>query len=206
MDRDEITTIITNYGGKITTGISKKTKYVIIGEEAGPKKLATAIEYNIPTLSEDDFLNLIRDKSSFDNNKNSTTNITPKKSTKIKTEKSPKIKTENASKVADIIIKEHSDNRVTNSTTDAKRKLEINKNEIVTPKKIMKIDKNETKLPINKSVITAAAAAGADITDDNNKTWVDKYKPTNTKQIIGQQGAASNCVKYVCILLSIYFH
>ena len=38
---------------------SSKTSYVVLGENAGPSKIAALKKHNIPTLSEDEFLNLI---------------------------------------------------------------------------------------------------------------------------------------------------
>lgn len=40
LERDEATDIIKKYGGKVTTNISGRTSYVIVGEEAGESKLA----------------------------------------------------------------------------------------------------------------------------------------------------------------------
>jgi replication factor C subunit 1 len=38
---------------------SSKTDYVVLGDNAGPSKLAALKKHNIKTLSEDEFLNLI---------------------------------------------------------------------------------------------------------------------------------------------------
>ena len=40
LEREEATDIIKKYGGKVTTNISGKTSYIIVGEEAGESKLA----------------------------------------------------------------------------------------------------------------------------------------------------------------------
>ena len=40
LEREEIGDIIKKYGGKVTTSISGRTSYVIVGEEAGESKLA----------------------------------------------------------------------------------------------------------------------------------------------------------------------
>lgn len=44
---------------KVTAGPSGKTSYVVLGENAGPSKLAKIKAHNIKTLTEDEFLNLI---------------------------------------------------------------------------------------------------------------------------------------------------
>ena len=42
LEREEMTEIIQKLGGKVTTSLSKKTKYLVVGEEAGESKLAKA--------------------------------------------------------------------------------------------------------------------------------------------------------------------
>ena len=53
--RDEATEKIELFGGKASGSVSKKTTYVVVGENAGSKE-RKARELNIPILSEDDFL------------------------------------------------------------------------------------------------------------------------------------------------------
>jgi len=56
--RDEATEKIEFFGGKVSGSVSKKTTYVIVGENAGSKE-RKARELNIPVLSEDEFLEMI---------------------------------------------------------------------------------------------------------------------------------------------------
>ena len=56
--RDEITALIEKLGGKVSGSVSKKTSYVVAGEDAG-SKLKKANELGIPVLSEDDFEKMI---------------------------------------------------------------------------------------------------------------------------------------------------
>ena len=57
--RDEATEKIELYGGKASGSVSKKTTYVVVGENAGSKE-RKARELGIPILSEDDFLEMIK--------------------------------------------------------------------------------------------------------------------------------------------------
>lgn len=57
--RDEASEKIELMGGKVSGSVSKKTSYVVVGENAGSKE-RKARELNIPILSEDDFLELIQ--------------------------------------------------------------------------------------------------------------------------------------------------
>ncbi len=57
--REEATEKIELFGGKASGSVSKKTTYVVVGENAGSKE-RKARELGIPILSEDDFLNMIQ--------------------------------------------------------------------------------------------------------------------------------------------------
>lgn len=58
-NRDTATEMIEKYGGKVSGSVSKKTNYVIVGENAGSKE-RKARELGIPILSEDEFLEMIQ--------------------------------------------------------------------------------------------------------------------------------------------------
>ena len=57
--REEATEKIELFGGKAAGSVSKKTSYVVVGENAGSKE-RKARELGIPILSEDDFLEMIQ--------------------------------------------------------------------------------------------------------------------------------------------------
>jgi DNA ligase (NAD+) len=57
--RNEIKALIEKNGGKNVSSISKKTDYVLAGENMGPAKLKKAEDLEIPIISEVDFKNLI---------------------------------------------------------------------------------------------------------------------------------------------------
>ena len=57
--REEATEKIELFGGKASGSVSKKTTYVVVGENAGSKE-RKARELGIPILSEDDFLAMIQ--------------------------------------------------------------------------------------------------------------------------------------------------
>ncbi|MFP4297895.1 MAG: NAD-dependent DNA ligase LigA [Spirulinaceae cyanobacterium] len=58
LSRKEAETLIKNAGGKISSSVSKKTDYVVVGEKAG-SKLTKAQELGIPILSEDQLQELM---------------------------------------------------------------------------------------------------------------------------------------------------
>ena len=58
--RDEAAALIERRGGKASTSVSKKTTYVVAGENAG-SKLRKANELQIPVLTEDQFAAMLED-------------------------------------------------------------------------------------------------------------------------------------------------
>lgn len=90
MERDEASAVIKSFGGRVTSALSRKTNYIIAGDESGPAKLAKAEELNITILNEDDLLDLIREKSGM-----------PTLKKKVKEEKTSPVKKEKKSPMED---------------------------------------------------------------------------------------------------------
>lgn len=57
--REEASNVIESHGGKVSNSVSKKTSYVLAGEEAG-SKLVKAQSLGINVISEEDFENMIK--------------------------------------------------------------------------------------------------------------------------------------------------
>ena len=57
--REEATAQIESFGGKASGSVSKKTSYVLVGENAGSKE-RKARELGIPILTEDEFLEMLK--------------------------------------------------------------------------------------------------------------------------------------------------
>ncbi|GAA6060829.1 hypothetical protein JCM10212_005247 [Sporobolomyces blumeae] len=51
--------LVKRYGGRVTTAPSSKTSYVVLGNDAGPKKLEVIKRHNLKTLDEDGLLKMI---------------------------------------------------------------------------------------------------------------------------------------------------
>ena len=60
MSRNELKKTIEDNGGKVSSSISKKTSFIVAGDNMGPSKLAKAESLEIPIISEQDFIDLIR--------------------------------------------------------------------------------------------------------------------------------------------------
>lgn len=60
LGREEGQALVKKYGGKVTGAPSSKTSYVVLGGDAGPKKLQTIQKHNLKTINEDGLFELIR--------------------------------------------------------------------------------------------------------------------------------------------------
>lgn len=61
--REELKALITAHSGKIVGSISGKTSYVVAGDQMGPSKRQKAEKLGIPIVSEEEFFNMIDQKS-----------------------------------------------------------------------------------------------------------------------------------------------
>lgn len=59
LGRKDAAALIESHGGKVTGSISKKTNYLLAGENAG-SKMTKAQQLNIPVINEDDLFNMIK--------------------------------------------------------------------------------------------------------------------------------------------------
>ncbi|MGB0891494.1 MAG: NAD-dependent DNA ligase LigA, partial [Flavobacteriaceae bacterium] len=59
MSRNELKKAIEDNGGKVSSSISKKTTYIVAGDNMGPSKLAKAENLGIPIITEQDFIDMI---------------------------------------------------------------------------------------------------------------------------------------------------
>ena len=59
MGRNDAIIMIENHGGKVAGSVSKKTSYVLAGENAG-SKLTKAEELGIEVISEEELVNMLK--------------------------------------------------------------------------------------------------------------------------------------------------
>ncbi|RBW56720.1 DNA ligase (NAD(+)) LigA [Tenacibaculum sp. E3R01] len=59
MSRNELKKAIEDNGGKVSSSISKKTTYIVAGDNMGPSKLTKAESLSIPIISEQDFIDMV---------------------------------------------------------------------------------------------------------------------------------------------------
>uniref|UniRef100_A0A182RVQ9 Replication factor C subunit 1 n=1 Tax=Anopheles funestus TaxID=62324 RepID=A0A182RVQ9_ANOFN len=229
MERDECAQVIKDLGGKVVGAVSKKCTHMVVGDDAGPKKIAQAEDFGIETLSEDDLLDLIRVKSGqkpmkkysvvkpmkeAESRSSIKRNESPsevKETKKNKTEQKPNTQSPGKFERGSIEVKVEKLPNAHSPRKSANLKESIMVKEEKSP--IKKQSAEMTKISPRKTTERATPASvmkpeltnyQKDITSIDNMAWVDKYKPTSTKQIIGQLGANSNVQKLTVWLSSWY--
>ncbi len=60
MSRNELKKSIEDNGGKVSSAISKKTNYIIAGDNMGPSKKTKAEELQVPIISENDYIEMLK--------------------------------------------------------------------------------------------------------------------------------------------------
>nr|XP_016926450.2 replication factor C subunit 1 [Drosophila suzukii] len=197
MEREEAESVIKEYGGRVMTVVGKKLKYLVVGEEAGPKKLAVAEELNIPILSEDGLFDLIREKSGLSKQVKEEKK-SPKAEQSSKEREKNEVKASSKSKVKE--EKEDTKSRSSEKHDAPKHKIKEER----TLSKIKKEDHDDVPavtLKVKKEPSSqeqrapVSRTAEPKVQDVVGMAWVDKHKPMNIKEIVGQAGAASNVTK-----------
>ncbi|XP_055642071.1 replication factor C subunit 1 [Toxorhynchites rutilus septentrionalis] len=201
MERDECAQVIKDFGGKVVGSVSKKLTHMVVGADAGPSKIGKAEELGIPQISEDELLDLIRERSGIPK-KGSKSSSSPTEKIKIKEEKSPS-KEKKHKNAAESTSKKRTPEKKKSEPSSPVAKLpkipKIEKQSPVQPKApkiekkspVKKLTSSEPMAPIKRE----ETAYQKDIQSADNMAWVDKYKPTSIQQIIGQSGAAGNAQK-----------
>ncbi|XP_036341735.1 LOW QUALITY PROTEIN: replication factor C subunit 1-like [Rhagoletis pomonella] len=174
LERDEAASIIKELGGKMSTTVGKRLNYLIVGEEAGPKKLVQAEEFGVNVISEDGLFNLIREKSGDVSDKETKNYISPDN---IKVE-STDLKKPNKQK-----LKVKEELKPTSPEKNRKPKKSPKVENVIKIEKKEHSEETECNVQFKQKV------------DDANLQWVDKYKPTSVKEIVGQFGPTSNVSK-----------
>ncbi|XP_004038609.1 replication factor C subunit 1 isoform X1 [Gorilla gorilla gorilla] len=186
IERDEAKSLIERYGGKVTGNVSKKTNYLVMGRDSGQSKSDKAAALGTKIIDEDGLLNLIR--------------TMPGKKSKYEIAVETEMK------------KESKLERTPQKNVQGKRKISPSKKESESKKSrptskrdsLAKTIKKETdvfwkSLDFKEQVAeeTSGDSKARNLADDSsenkveNLLWVDKYKPTSLKTIIGQQGDQS---------------
>ncbi|EEB13952.1 Replication factor C subunit, putative [Pediculus humanus corporis] len=165
LEKKKAVELIQKYGGRVTTQVSKKTDFIVVGEEPGESKLSKAEKFCTKKINEDELLALITERSNFKQEESKpiekTEQIISNSSMKSSINENKKM---NTSKSVMVKSNQFDDLSLTGVTTKSEASL---------------IKNDDCKNNFENSDIL----------------WVEKYKPKSTKAIIGQGGEKSNVKK-----------
>jgi replication factor C subunit 1 len=175
LERDSCKDLIEQYGGRVTGSVSKKTTYLIVGDDPGESKTRKAKQLNVPELSEDGLLDMLR-KS----NPNPQPAAEPMDFDEFaKDEETPELPIEKS----------------TSKKQDSPRKSKVPspvKSPVAKKPKLEPVatkDESQKPVPLVPKVVPNLADPSAGL------MWVDKYKPKSLKNVVGQGKDTSNAAK-----------
>ncbi|XP_034941191.1 replication factor C subunit 1 [Chelonus insularis] len=191
LEREQADELIKQYGGRVVAAVSKKTSYLIVGDEAGTSKLTKADSLGIKKITEDDLLDLIRTKP-----QGKASDVIP---TKNKRNKSPRGQqdmsppTTKVSSPEKSPVKKDKDETKKCSESQVNCKTELSRSfEKKSPQKKEKpvisktppLSKPSSSFEKNVSRLDSGLPPSPPIGEA--EALVEKYRPKTMKQIIGQ--------------------
>ncbi|XP_066583927.1 replication factor C subunit 1 [Prorops nasuta] len=186
LERDEVQELIKKYGGRVVASVSRKTNYLVVGEEAGQSKLLKAKELHVKILSEDDLLELIK------------TRPQGKASAIIPFHTKSNKKHDTSIEIQETSMKEE-------QPLNEKNKLVEEKDIKKTVKKALKeFETNESLNKKDDKIGKLINEHQVNITHSMTEALVDKYRPKSIKQLIGQQTEKSSAKKLYAWLQNWY--
>nr|XP_013041457.2 replication factor C subunit 1 isoform X5 [Anser cygnoides] len=187
IERDEAKSLIERYGGKVTGNVSKKTNYLVMGRDCGQSKCEKASALGTKIIDEDGLFDLVRTmpgkKSKYELAAESEA-----KKTESRHKKTPQ-KTETGKKNFSP-LKREADIKKRNSTPEKGGTFKSVKKETAAARKLADFKQQTAE---KKEVPEPKGTLVSEINENGTERllWVDKYKPTSLKAIIGQQGEQS---------------
>ncbi|PVZ99103.1 hypothetical protein BB558_004883 [Smittium angustum] len=192
--RDDCFDIVKRYGGRITSAVSSKTTFLVVGENPGSSKVNKAKQFNTPILDEDNFVALVelfgktteqKSSSESDTGENQKGSITTKRKIESDSDSEYVIKKKNTKSE----IKESQDlNSVDNNS--------------------MEIDSKPENLPSIKpepELIKTSPITDKNVPQEKQKPnepkisnlWVDIYKPKNLSELCGNKKQVEDTINWL---------
>ncbi|CAH8510180.1 unnamed protein product [Dicrocoelium dendriticum] len=172
IERDDARALIERCGGKVLKTLGKKTTHLVVGREPGESKLAKAETMNLKQLNEDELFALIRELAGEPLDSTHQAGLSPSnKSSGSAATTTPPVKDDNRNST---YVARSSPSKSAHSVCNLTAKPVI-----LTHNPPNKPDTSQTV----DSVALSSLSIGA-----NSVLWVDKYKPTSRRHLIGQTG------------------
>uniref|UniRef100_A0A4W3IHY4 Replication factor C subunit 1 n=1 Tax=Callorhinchus milii TaxID=7868 RepID=A0A4W3IHY4_CALMI len=188
MERDEAKSLIERYGGKVTGNVSKKTNYLVMGRDSGRSKLDKAETLGTKQIDEDGLLDLIH-KLPGKKSKYEIAAEAEVKKLKVVSEERNKVSGKSSTRNVKVSTpsKKWSEHQKDGPSTSSPPTRE-NGNSL---RGVKSISFSAEPFASTSRLKTASASQLSAKEEEASLLWVDKYKPTALKNIIGQQGEQS---------------
>ncbi|XP_046396184.1 replication factor C subunit 1 isoform X2 [Ischnura elegans] len=195
LDREEAMALVQQCGGKVTSNVSKNTTYIVLGDEPGPAKVTKARNLGTKELTEDGLLDLVRTKTK---ELEGTSPSALGKRTIKEEEGELELRSSPAKRQkmnVEELVEQKKPSLAKKLTYMSQNydppKVNVAKGSLVASVKSEEKSSSRTQVEDSQTGVSSSALQ----VKASDTMWVDKYKPTSIKQVIGQQGEKSNVNK-----------
>ncbi len=192
--REEAQELVKSMSGKTTIGPSKKTSYMVCGSDPGPSKVQKAKDLGTPILTEEEFIELLKDKIA-----NPPTELKRKASVSPKT-KTKKVKIEQENEDVMIIDEKPVASDII-FIEEKKTPVKKPKSKVAVRIVSSKVNKPTSKPTSKPKSITAGIGNPTSSTGTTNAKenpiFVEKYRPQTSKDIVGNTKVMERLIHFL---------
>uniref|UniRef100_W5UC34 Replication factor C subunit 1 n=1 Tax=Ictalurus punctatus TaxID=7998 RepID=W5UC34_ICTPU len=182
LERDDAKSLIERYGGKVTGNVSRKTTYLVLGRDSGASKTEKAQSFGTKIINEDELLELIRTKPG----KKSKYEIAAEAESKATKSRSPDSKGKRTPSGRKVSPGKPSASK---SSPSPRKSKPSSSSTPGTSRASRQGSSSEVRKTLEFGTGKSTPSVAGD--DGSSLLWVDKYRPRNLKNLIGQQGEQS---------------
>ena len=169
LGREEGQELVKRYGGKVTTGPSRNTSYVILGNDAGPKKIETIKKLGIPTIDEQGLFALIEKLPAHGGGS-------------LAGQKFEEKQKKEAARVKVMVEEMEKDEKDQQRAAKAKAAASVTRT-------------TDRKVPAHRAQAAATSSPAPPAVD--NRLWTSKYAPTAVSHICGNKGLVDKLQRWL---------
>ncbi|KAJ2355553.1 DNA replication factor C complex subunit Rfc1 [Coemansia erecta] len=173
LSREDMTDLIKSFGGSVTSAVSGKTSYLVVGEDPGSSKIKKAKTLGTRCLREDDLLNLIRSSK--------------KDEPEPAAEPAPEAAPAPVAEIKPVIDVDDDDDVEMKEVPAAKE----------TPKTKEKAAAASDKGKASATQPIQTAAAADTQAQPVAELWTEKYKPTKLRDLCGHKEPAKRILQWL---------
>lgn len=206
LSRDAAADIIKRYGGRVTGAPSKKTSFVVVGQNPGPSKMEKVQKLGISIMDEDEFYNYINSFGTKTKNVELEVENSDEYTIKMENNKDEmKSKVKESTISTNIALSDQLDSKVTNQHSSSSSALTDQKvsssaalaDQKVSSSAMLSKAHKEANVYESKTPSLAYQSAPRGKTLSSNELWTEKYRPKTASEIIGNTGQVEKLMKWL---------